>query len=356
MRSLIRNQGGVTLIELLISAVILGGLAYSMVMISQLTSSSTTRQEFRNDLTQTINEINAHLTDPQKCTLTFESTLEPDSIVNGVDKDTSTNPITYSKEKESYFLKSTAKGKSGYGNSKLKILSYELKEDGTDDVLEIKIQNKKSSTTISPTQTELIRKLNMYVEWKDPSDKSLGVSRCRSLLASNTLIWSRGLGDDIYYAGGKVIIGRSDMPNPPSGDPSAPVLNEEDLPNLFVLGDTYVTDTIKAGSFMYESDSRFKKNIKKISSPIEKIKNLEGVKFHWKNNGEEDVGFIAQNVQRVLPEIVGSKTEKGTLTVDYVKIVPVLVEALKKQNEQISKLQKSIEFLEQSKGLQGSRK
>ena len=52
------------------------------------------------------------------------------------------------------------------------------------------------------------------------------------------------------------------------------------------------------------SDERLKENIKVIENPIEKIKDLKGVTFTYKKDGEKSTGLIAQDLEKVLPEAV----------------------------------------------------
>ncbi|HMY69076.1 MAG TPA: tail fiber domain-containing protein, partial [Leptospiraceae bacterium] len=93
------------------------------------------------------------------------------------------------------------------------------------------------------------------------------------------------------------------------------------------------------------SDERYKKNIQQIDNPVEKIMNLRGVNYEWKREEYKDLkfkegkdfGFIGQEVEKVLPETV-FKDNKGYLYVSYQTILPVLVEAFKKQTVQIQKL------------------
>ena len=93
------------------------------------------------------------------------------------------------------------------------------------------------------------------------------------------------------------------------------------------------------------SDERLKNNISNISSPIEKIKQINGVNFEWSKDQSvysgKDVGVIAQDVQKVLPEVV-SERESGYLAVKYEKIIPLLIEAIKDQQKQIEDLKKKL--------------
>jgi hypothetical protein len=90
------------------------------------------------------------------------------------------------------------------------------------------------------------------------------------------------------------------------------------------------------------SDVRFKTNIFPISSSLDKIKQISGVEFDWipdiKHGYEgHDVGVIAQELEKVLPEVVTIR-DNGYLAVKYEKIVPLLIEAIKEQQNQIDEL------------------
>ena len=90
------------------------------------------------------------------------------------------------------------------------------------------------------------------------------------------------------------------------------------------------------------SDIRFKTNIFPISSSLDKIKQISGVEFDWipdiKHGYEgHDVGVIAQELEKVLPEVVTTR-DNGYKAVKYEKIVPLLIEAIKEQQKQIDEL------------------
>jgi len=110
------------------------------------------------------------------------------------------------------------------------------------------------------------------------------------------------------------------------------------------------------------SDIRLKENIRIIENPLEKIENIRGVYFNYTDeaktktgyrNGEEQVGFIAQEVQKVLPHIVklapfdkDQSTDKSIsgenyLTIQYEKIVPLLLEGIKELKKEIEELKKN---------------
>jgi hypothetical protein len=93
------------------------------------------------------------------------------------------------------------------------------------------------------------------------------------------------------------------------------------------------------------SDKRWKNNIVNIDSPLEKISQINGVEFDWiedepfHGNKGHDVGVIAQEVELVIPEAVQTR-ESGMKAVQYDKIIPLLIEAIKELQKQIKELKK----------------
>ena len=102
---------------------------------------------------------------------------------------------------------------------------------------------------------------------------------------------------------------------------------------------TVTGDVVAYGS---PSDAKYKENVKPIENALDKVMVLEGVSFDWKENSEvldikEDIGFIAQDVQKVIPELV-RENEDGNLSLRYQGLIPVLLEAMKEQQKQINEL------------------
>ena len=92
------------------------------------------------------------------------------------------------------------------------------------------------------------------------------------------------------------------------------------------------------------SDERLKDNIKIIDNALSKVNLLRGVEFDWNSNQStytgHDVGVVAQDVERVVPEIVNTR-ENGYKAVKYEKIVPVLIEAIKELSKKVTLLEGS---------------
>jgi len=101
-----------------------------------------------------------------------------------------------------------------------------------------------------------------------------------------------------------------------------------------------------ANSWNTFSDRRLKKNILKINNPMDKLKQLNGYYYYWKAGSDtsRQVGVIAQEVQKVIPEIVSSD-ENGILSVNYSKLTPLLIETVKQLNGEIEQLKQEIKQL-----------
>jgi hypothetical protein len=114
--------------------------------------------------------------------------------------------------------------------------------------------------------------------------------------------------------------------------------------NIFaVAGTIAATGNIIAYA---SSDKRLKNNILKIKNPLDKILKLNGYEFDWNEEKQEDfkghdIGVIAQEVKKVLPEVVG-KMKNKYLGVKYEKIVPLLIEGIKELSQKIDELEKKL--------------
>lgn len=92
------------------------------------------------------------------------------------------------------------------------------------------------------------------------------------------------------------------------------------------------------GAGMYFSSKALKKNIKTITAALDKIAQIRGVTFDWKEDNSHDTGVIAEEIEGVVPGLVGEADKiKG---VYYHKIIPILVEAIKEQQKQIDELRR----------------
>jgi len=102
--------------------------------------------------------------------------------------------------------------------------------------------------------------------------------------------------------------------------------------------DLYVEDDIFAdGSIFSYSDARLKENIETVENGLDLVSQLRGVWYNRIGKEDREVGVIAQEVEEVLPEVVNTDND-GTKSVDYGKMVGVLIEAIKELKQEIEEL------------------
>ena len=103
------------------------------------------------------------------------------------------------------------------------------------------------------------------------------------------------------------------------------------------LDSTITVTTVNAGTVNTTSDERAKKDITPITGALNKVQQLGGYSFTLKETDERSSGVIAQEVQKVMPELVQEGAE-GLLAVQYGNMVGLLIEAIKEQQVQIDAL------------------
>ena len=87
------------------------------------------------------------------------------------------------------------------------------------------------------------------------------------------------------------------------------------------------------------SDARLKTDVKELLDSTDTLMKIHGVRMKWIESGREDIGVLAQEVQKVYPELVHEKD--GLLTVDYEKLVAPLIEAVRELDKRVSALEKA---------------
>ncbi|MAJ32790.1 MAG: hypothetical protein CMC18_09155, partial [Flavobacteriaceae bacterium] len=168
----------------------------------------------------------------------------------------------------------------------------------------------------------------------------------RSTTASGT--YSTAMG---YYSTASdyasVIIGQynssgSSATSADSFSTSAPAFvigNGEDDTNLsdafkvMFNGDATVSNDLTVnGDVTVSSDARLKANIVSLGATLSKLLNIDGKSYTVKKNGAQKIGVLAQDIQEVFPELV-SEDKEGMLSVNYQGLIPVLINALKEQEQ-----------------------
>jgi Chaperone of endosialidase len=115
--------------------------------------------------------------------------------------------------------------------------------------------------------------------------------------------------------------------------------------NIFASGQGIFNGSVTAAQYLTSSDSNLKTNVTTYLAGGNAWSSLRGVRFNWLSNGKEDIGFIAQELQEVIPEAV-SVNEEGRLYIDPTKVIPLLVETVKDLKAKYASLEMRVSKLE----------
>lgn len=115
--------------------------------------------------------------------------------------------------------------------------------------------------------------------------------------------------------------------------------------SINVIANGSFIGTLQAGTFIYSSDIRAKKDIVPLTSALDKVAQLNGYSFHWRKDNRQDVGLIAQEVQKVYPELVHT-TQGDRLGVQYGNLIAPMIEAIKELRQQNIALREKLDAQE----------
>jgi hypothetical protein len=163
------------------------------------------------------------------------------------------------------------------------------------------------------------------VEFFDEGSKYMGVEPSPFYNAGDLKMYDSALATSIIVSSaGQVSIGTGVMGN------------------ILTILRNSPTDPIADAWTLYSS-RRWKRNIEPIEGSLDKVMNLRGVSFNWKENGKEDIGLIAEEVAEVIPEVVAfEENGEDAQSVDYSRLVALLIEATKEQQTEIEELKAEI--------------
>lgn len=122
------------------------------------------------------------------------------------------------------------------------------------------------------------------------------------------------------------------------------ILNSTTLTATNITATSIIADVVAATDFNSTSDANLKTNITPISGANNILSKLNAVSFNWIQTGNKSYGVIAQEIQKILPELVVEN--EGTLSVSYIPLIALLIQAVKEQNEVITKLKNRVDQID----------
>lgn len=185
-----------------------------------------------------------------------------------------------------------------------------------------------------------------------------------AVLGNSWLHFYKGGGINLQNTSGKEIINLESYSNcgelllkNSAGNVRATLFASDSFGSAFELDDTSgaapivmfgSTGNIQCVSLTQTSSRKTKENIKPMTEDeAKKILELEAVSFDYKNKdyGTNKRGFIAEDVEKVLPNLVAPETEKSPMSLDYLEIIPYLQAVIKDQQKRIEALEAKINTL-----------
>ena len=212
---------------------------------------------------------------------------------------------------------------------------------GTGDAINLTLQNGGNvgiGTTSPKTNLEVIGGLNIS-------------TNTTSATTTTMRIGSYGASSQTYY--GAKIVAHTNFTSTANTDLSFDLgglgevmrLHSSGSEKRVGIGDTTpsykldVDGTIRAtGDVIAYSDKRVKENIKTIDNSLEKVNQLRGVEFNKIGEDKKSIGVIAQEIEKILPEVV-REDDKGMKSVAYGNITGILIEAIKELTAKVERLE-----------------
>lgn len=114
---------------------------------------------------------------------------------------------------------------------------------------------------------------------------------------------------------------------------------------LEVVGNMNVSETLVSKEIKTSSDFNLKKNIKKLTNSISKIKQIKGVSFQWKQTNEKSYGVIAQDIEKVLENAVDIDN-LGNKAVNYNSLIALSIECIKELDDKVTNLEDNYKNLQ----------
>jgi len=136
-----------------------------------------------------------------------------------------------------------------------------------------------------------------------------------------------------------------------SGNVSGSAASTGSFGHLVVAKDAHIGEDLLADGDVVaynSSDMRLKNNLQVIGGALDKIDGINGYEFDWNEQSPEwarerghDVGVVAQEIQKIHPEIVEER-KNGYLGVDYKRLVPLLIQSIKELKQEVEELKKKV--------------
>lgn len=324
-----KNKHGFAIVEVLVAAALLGGVALAISKLTQDQLKSTKTVETRFEYNSILNDIREILGDRASCTATFLNqnalTLAPGTVTRMREvRSGIPTPTTV----EKYISNTNYASAPQYGaGGTIRILSYRLSATDVDSTIGFPATSRTGST-------------NLYVKFAFGTDKTYSSNTLERKIRLNvTTISTADRRIEDCSSTGAMADYESRYVNV-TGDYMTGPLEMRNGSRIDMLSGTYM-DLRDNADIRFTSDGRLKKDVKNIRQALTKIKKLRPVTYRWKSNDEMDQGLIAQEVQKVYPELV-LENDRGFLSVNYIMLTPMLIRSVQELDDENRSLKKDL--------------
>lgn len=330
-----KNKNGMTLLNVLVAIGLMAILSYLLMNLIGLMFGSTKRAQQKSDVVDITGTIRGILTAPAACTNSFATPPSINPSVNGAAVSqikNATGVVIYQEN-------------GIYENNSIKITTIDITNyvpDGAGipmGIADLQIGFQLLGTGVGVS--DLSRTIKLRLELNATNN----IIKC-SAFGTNDNIWSQNPNGSIYYNGGNVGINTNTPTSTLDINGTINAAGAANFSSTATFGGMGIFNAdVYSTAFYYSSDQTLKKNIH-TTKGIETLEKLRGVEFEWKKDGKKDIGVLAQEVEKVLPELVTTDTNSGLKSVKLSNIVGVLIEATKDLHKENQLLKKRISDLE----------
>ena len=174
-----------------------------------------------------------------------------------------------------------------------------------------------------------------------------------TLLKGNVSIDHPGIGHKLQVNGTTLLDGNVGIGIPPGGTAQLEVNGLSVFNSSVGIGTSTpsatldVNGVISCDFVIQTSDTRLKKQVTPIQNSLQKVTQLNGYNYYWKNENADNnlqTGVLAQEVQKIFPNLV-KEGKDGMMAVNYSGLIPVVIERIKEQQKTIEQQQQQIDEL-----------
>lgn len=369
-----KNNQGFSLVETMVAAGMLGLLAMAGVKLMQNQNQAMKTIEVKSEYNGLMNDIRTILADSNSCRTTLggrdakNHPAAPAGTITQITQVTATGPVAR------YTSNPDWRVAQAYGNGKLRIIGIRLSDAATDVETTGGATPQVGTTNLIITFTSGLRESNKQLETFEKMMKlnvttvanSTNIADCSSTVSDNSLNdmtkACASIGGTYDQASERCNLTAYTNPFTPAtfiavstkflDDWATQWLTVLDQRFVNVTGDTMTgaltmqqnINMAGASSIQFPSDRRKKKDIEDLQATLIKIRQLQPKSYKWKANNQEQMGLIAQELQKIYPTLVQT-TSDGTLSVDYIQLTPVLIQGVKELDKENKKLKTDLDLM-----------